>query len=366
MRLRSWRGFTPLTVPTRGRFPWARFLLIGGTLAIAAYLLLPRYLYVSADGLVRGDLVPVATLYSARIDRLYVQCDQRVRAGQKLAVVSNFIVQANYEHQYEDSLSRLSLATIALEQGVNAARTAEAVAGAKYEEANIQARRLHGIFHGYDQAYHEGAIGRVEWDAKREDAQAAAASATAAAALWKHAREHVQRIDTDQQTKIALAHSAADRVAALSRRSASETIVAPVSGYIVDCRDRPANVIAPGVPIFKIFEPDRAYVIAFFDPHSMVDVQAGRPADLSIPGLPSEVHGRVATIDPELAKLPEQLTRFFWQHVQWSQYRPVRVALDRAPLNLRNALAYNAQVRVRIRVREGWPNLDFFRAATHR
>ena len=354
MRIRNWRGTTAVTTPPRRSFPWARVLLIFGVLALAAYLLVPSYYYVSADALVQGNLVPVTPIYRARIERLLVQCNDRVRAGQKLAVISNFLVQAEYEQQYQASIAQLNLSQIALDEGVNAARTDAEAAKEKYNSAQSTTLRLKQTYEAYDRAYRAGGIGSAEWQNKREDWNAAASLEASERQAYLHAVEHVQRVDADNRTKIASDRTASGRVQALVTRTGGEAILAPVSGYIVNCTDRPQNVVEPGTSVFDIFEPDRAYVLAYFDPASMDKVHVGQTVDVNVAGLTRSITGRVATVYPNLTKLPPELTRFFWQHVQWSEYRPVRIALDKVPHDLREQLYFGAQTRVRLGIRNGW------------
>ncbi len=326
-------------------------------LAIAVYLFLPTYFFVSADALVQGDLVPVTPIYRARIERLYVQCDQHVAAGQKLAVISNFLVQADYQKQYEDSLMQLNLSKIALDQGVAQARTAAEAAREKYSAALATANRLGETFQSYDRAYKAGAIPRVEWDARRGDWQAAVATADALRQEVVHADQFVQRVTVDQRSKITVDEAASSREQGIVQRVGAETMLAPVSGYIVDCKERPQNVVEPGAPVFDIFEPNRAYVLAFFNPASLDKVHIGEKVEIHVTGLSKNVEGRVIGVYPDLSKLPDQLTRFFWQHEQWSEYRPVRISLDTLPPSLRSQLYYDAQTHVRIRVRNEWPRV---------
>ncbi len=354
MRIRSWRGTTAVATSTRRSFPWARLLLFAAVLGVAAYLLVPSYFYLSADALVQGNLVPITPLYRARIDRLLVQCDDRVHAGQKLALISNFLVQAEYDQQYQQSVAQLNLSQIALDEGINAAQTDAEAAKAKYLAAQTTAQRLGTTFAGYDRAYQSGAIGRVEWESKREDWHAAQATAENERQTWIHALQHVERVSSDNRTKIASDRQESSRVASLATRTSGEAMLAPVSGYIVNCIDRPQNVVEPGTSIFDIFEPDRAYVLAFFDPSSIGKIHVGQSVEVNVEGLPHTITGRVSAVYPSLTKLPEQLTRFFWQHVQWSQYRPVKIALDRVPRDLRDQLYYDAQTRVRMRIRNEW------------
>ncbi len=355
MRIRSWRGSTAVASSTpRRRIPWARIILIVAFFALLAYLLVPAYYFASADALVEGDLVPVTPIFRARIDRLMVQCDDRVHAGQKVAVVSNYLVQAEYEQQYQQSISELGLSQIALDQGGAAATTEESADLAKYQAADIEARRLHDVFTNYDAAYRAGGIPRVEWESKRQDWLAAVSTSEGLRQVWQHASEHVQRVNSDNQTRVASDARNSERQASLAKRVSAEALTAPVSGFVMNCKLRPDNVVDAGAPIFDIFSPQRAYVIAYYNPGDLEHVHIGQHADVYVAGSKRPIDGRVVSVYPDLAKLPTQLTRFFWQHVQWSEYRPVRIALDHVAPAVRAQLYYDAQTRVRIPIPRDW------------
>ncbi len=347
MRIRSWRGSTTVSSssPKRG-FPWARVLLIVGILAILAYIFLPGFFYISADALVQGNLVPVAPLYRVRIDRLLVACDDHVDAGQRLAVVSNFLVQADYQRQYLQSVSDLQLSKIALDEHVLTAKENAETLHEKYLAAAIDAERLGNTFASYDQAYRGGAVPRVDWDNKRNEWQAAAALARSDYQAWQRAAQAVEKVGYDQTAKINSDKQLSQQAQDLATRTGSEALRAPVSGYIVDCVDRPQNVIEPSTPIFNIFEPNRAYVLAYFDPGAVEKVHLGQQVNVTIAGVSGRLTGTVGAIYPTLSKLPPELTRFFWQHVQWSEFRPVKILLDNVPAKQRQQLYYGAQARV--------------------
>jgi multidrug resistance efflux pump len=348
MRLRNWRGSTALSTTTRRPFPWARTLILAGVGAALAYLLVPGYFYTSADALVQGELVPVSPLYRVRIDRLLVRCDDRVKQGQSLAIVSNFLIQADYQRQYLESEEQTQLSRIALDDHVAAAQETAETLHQKYLASNLEAQRLHQIFLSYEQAYLRGAIAQVDWAAKRSDWLTAADIANSDRAAWERATNEIMRIGVDQYAKIASDLQLSAQARGLARRVGSESLPAPVAGYIVDCVDRPQNVVEPGTTIFDIFQPEHAYVLAYFSPGSMDHVRLGSRVQVSINGIPHALDGRVGAIYPALSKLPPQLTRFFWQHVQWSEYRPVRILLNDVPSADRELLYYDAQARVRI------------------
>lgn len=354
MRFRSWRGSTALAPSTRRGFPWARVLLVAGGLGVIAYVFLPGYFFISADALVKGDLVPVTPLYAVRIDRLLVQCNDRVVAGQKLAIVSNFLVQGDFQRQYLESDSQLRLSQIALDQQVATAKESADVLHQKYLSSSLTAKQLQATFRSYDEAYRAGAIARVDWAAKKTEYQSAAYLAQSDLDSWQRALQQVQRVGQDQSSKIASDQQLSSQAQKLTSRVGSEPMLAPVSGYIVDCIGRPQDVVQPSSPIFTIFGPGRAYVLAYFNSNSVSQLRVNQPVEVSVAGLQDKLQGRIYSIYPNLSKLPDQLTRFFWQHEQWSQYRPVRILLSGLSPQDRDQLYYDAQARVSVRIRQNW------------
>jgi multidrug resistance efflux pump len=334
------------------RFPWARLVLAVGIVAALAYVLLPRYFYLDADALVQGELIPITPIYRAKLTRLLVKCNDRVRPRQPLAIISNFLVQADYDEEYEDAKERLALARIALDEGVAEARALEEAAHQKYISAQLDADRKGALFASYDKSYRAGAVGKVEWESVREEWRSAIAAAKSLEAAWRDAQERLRRVGVDEQSRIDANQENTNRLGLLSQRVQAEPLEAPVGGYIVECNNlRPDNVIDPGTPLFDIFDPQRAYILAFFSPSAINQLRVGQQAQISVKGIRGKLQGRVVAIYPSLTKLPEQMTRFFWEHVQWSEYRPVRIAFENVPDDVRTQLGYDSQSRVRIAIR---------------
>ncbi len=317
-----------------------------------AYVLLPRYFYLEADALVQGELVPVTPIYRAKLARLLVKCNDQVKPRQTLAIVSNFLVQADYDEQYAEAKERLVLARIALDEGVSQARALEEAAHQKYLAAQLDADRKGSLFAAYDHSYRAGAVGRVEWQSVRQEWLAAVATARGLRAGWRDAQERLKRVVIDERSRINANQENTNRIGALSQRVSAEPLKAPVGGIIVECNNlRPDNVIDPGTPLFDIFDPQRAYILAFFDPSAVDRLRVGQKAEITVKGIARTLDGRVIGIYPNLTKLPEQMTRFFWEHVQWSEYRPVRIAFTNLPESVREQLGYDSQSRVRIQIR---------------
>jgi len=348
MRLRSWRGTTVVNPTPRRAFPWVRLLIILLVLGIAAYLIVPNLYSVRADAQVRGDLIPVTPVYRARIDRMLVNCSGPVRAGQAVAVISNFLIQADYQRQYLQGLEESQVADIALEQNVATALENAETQHEKYLAAVSERKRLENAFASFDQAYKAGAVPQVDWADKRAEIDTARATEAADLDAWKRSQLLVAQITASQRTKVASYQSLLNQAQDVATRVGQETLRAPASGQIVNCIDRPENVIEPGTPIFSIFQPDRAYIVAYFNPTSVSKIHIGEAAQVKISGLDHNVQGRVGSIYPNLDALPPDMTLFFWQHVQFQQYRPVKILLDKLPEKDRQELYYGAQARVSI------------------
>jgi multidrug resistance efflux pump len=349
MNIGSWRKSVPVSETPRRPFPWARIVLVLALIGVAAYFVVPYYQYISADGLVQGDIVPVSPVYRVRVDKLLVSCADKVHQGEPVAIVSNFLIQADYEHQYQQSVAQLQLSRVALDEGVAQAQTNAAMLKEKYEASKQDAQRLYATFQTYDQGYQQGAIAKVDWEGKRNEWLSAVATNRSDFQAWKLAQQQVHRIGVDNREKISKDQEMADQEQALASRLGNDELVAPVSGYIVNCVERPSNVLEPSQALFNIFQPERAYIVAYFNPTRVAKIYPNEQVQVTVPGMKQPFTARVQDIYPNLAKLPPELTRYFWQHQQWSQYRPVRIALDRVPSSVREHLYYGAQVRVQVK-----------------
>jgi multidrug resistance efflux pump len=357
MRFSSWRETTVVAPKRRWVFPWFRILIVLIVLGIAAYLIIPNVDYVRADAEVQGDLVPVTPVYRARLDKLLVSCTSSVRAGQPVAIVSNFLLQADYQREYLQGEEQSQLASDALEQNVATAQATAAGLHEKYLAAELDVQRLQSEFAPYQQAYEQGAVSKVTRDSKQVELQEGKATAAGAQEAWQASLLFVKQVTAAQGSRVSASQGLLQQSQTVERRLASASLKAPISGDIVDCFDRPEIVIEAGAPIFNIFSHDKAYVVAYFNPDAVAKVHIGSPADVSITGLSHSVRGRVSWIYPNLDALPAPLTRFFWQRVQFSEFRPVKIVLDGLPEAERAQLYYNAQARVAIRTqRHGfWP-----------
>ncbi len=349
-------GSAPPPPRRRRGFPWVRITIVLLLVAAVVYVLLPRWYFVSADGLVEGQLVSVGPLFEARVVRLYHQCGEPVTRGQILATVTNFLLQGQYQQAYQRSVNDLNESQITQSQGLDQALTNELTVKERYESALYAARKLAATKDAYGTAFRNGAIGKSLYDETAADWQAANAQARSLASEVAEAGETVTRVTEASRQRVSGLNTATSQISALENQVGSQSLTAPISGALVECPvAQPQAIVAPGTPIFKIFSAQRAYIVAYFDPKTAWKVHNGDSATLIINGVQIPLEGRVMMIYPTLSALPDQLTKYFWQHQQWAEYRPVKIDITNASPQVKAQLAYDAQVQIRIRQRSfGW------------
>lgn len=344
---------TPGAVAAGKKRRWARIALIpllGGTFAYAVAVPPAN---VRVEGLLHGDLIPVAPLYRAQITQQITSCYSKVKAGEPLVIVSNFILDEQYASDYQTRQTSLHLERINQNEGAAAAAMEVQMARQNYQAAASSAEKTRALSQAYDELYDARAIGRMARDAARSDGQRAAAESAALREAWQKSQMSLAQIKKGSVEKVASLEQQLSLIEEARKRVSTQPLLAPASGQVLDCAAHPNAVVEAGTPIYRIFDVDRAYVMVFTDPAEISRLSVGMPAYISIPGISETLPGHIAALTPEAAKLPETLTRYFWQHNQWSQYRPVKIALDnleKLDPALREQLIFDSRVQVRIPV----------------
>jgi multidrug resistance efflux pump len=349
MYVRTLRPPSPKPIPPpRLGFPWARVILIVAIIGVILYFALPWYFNFTAQGVVDGDLIPVGPIFRSRIEQTLVQCNDMVGEGQHLAVVTNFLLEGQYTTAYQKAVEDLRTDQISQSEGPAQARIAEASARQAYLSSVYDARKLEITKNAYEQTYRQGAIGQVAYEGARAAWQAAVAESDGLRDVWSQAQERTRRVQAESAQRVSADSKSVAQLEGLMGQVRTHVLSAPVQGQVVECAAQPQAIVEAGTPIYKIFAPGRAYVLAFFGPSAVTSLHVGDAASVSIAGISGEREGKIAAIYPTLSKLPDQLTRYFWQRQQWSEYRPVKIALVQTDPDFQRQLTYDAQVQVRI------------------
>lgn len=316
------------------------------------------------EGMLQGDLVPVAPMFRAQINQPLAACYGKVKVDEPLAIVSNFMLDEQYSSDYQGRLSALNLEQINQNEGVAAAAREVQIAQQNYQAAAATAKKMQNLADSYDELYAARAIGMVARDNAQADSMRARAEAEAQRGAWQKAKFALDQLKKGGAEKIDSLEKQIALLEQTRQRVSRQALLSPAAGQVVDCAARPNAVVEAGTPIYQVFDTDRAYVMVFADPSEAADLSVGMAASVSIPGISEALPGHVAAVTLEATKLPEPLTRYFWQHNQWAQYRPVKITidnLDKLKPELRDKLIFNSKVKASISV-SSWG--DWFKGRT--
>jgi multidrug resistance efflux pump len=277
--------------------------------------------WIRANGIVSGELTAVAPIVQARLQRLFVNCLDRVKRGQKLAEFDN---EATVESAAQQ-LHQLQLQLTQARAEIDIARQQSRAAEKLVEAQTALLEQLKAILQAQDELIKKQYVAALVWEKSKADVARAEAETRAA--------EFVYETKKADQKKAELAAEVLEQRIDSFKNSPELTghffLTAPKDGIVTECAARPGEVIAAKAPIFQIFNPDDSYAVVFFDPGDVAKLALGQHFTLSVGGIEGPLTARVTGFYPELSALPSSLTRYFWQQERWSQYAPVRLDFDR-------------------------------------
>lgn len=332
---------------------WAKMAMVPMFGGFFAYSVAVPPSNISVEGLMYGDLIPVAPMYRAQVTQPLANCYSKVKAGEPLAIVSNFLLDEQYSSEYQIRMEALRLEQINLKEG--AASTASGVQAAKhsYQAAAAAEAKMKALAEAYDELYAARAIGRVASESARSDWIRASAETGALRESWQKSQLGLEQSRKGSTERINSLEKQLALIEATRKRVSVQPILSPASGQVLDCTAHPGAVVEAGTPIYRVFDTDRAYVMAFADQSGSSSLSVGMPVNVTVPGVSGSLPGHIAAVTPEATKLPEPLTRYFWQHTQWSQYRPIKITLDNLDAlkpEVREKLVFNGKVQVSVPV----------------
>ncbi len=276
---------------------------------------------IRGNGIVSGELTAVAPIVQARLQRVFVNCLDRVGRGQNLAEFDN-------EATVEGAAQQLQQLQLQLTQARAEVDIAEAQAQAALKLVDAQValfEQLKAVLKAQDELVQKQYVAALVWVKTKADVARAEAETRAAKFVYE-----TKKAD---QKKAELAAAVLQQRIDSFKNSPELTghffLTAPKDGIVTECAARPGEVIASKTPIFQIFNPDDSYAVVFFDPNDVAKLVVGQQFTLSIGGIEGPITARVSGFYPELSALPSSLTRYFWQQEKWSQYVPVRLDFDR-------------------------------------
>ncbi|HEX6534163.1 MAG TPA: HlyD family secretion protein [Gemmatimonadaceae bacterium] len=288
------------------------------------------------DAQIEGHVVPIIPKVSGYIARVYVNDNQRVRAGDTLFTIEGSDYRVHLAQLRAEEQSALAGA------GDGAAGAAVSVARAKVQaaRANVDAATA-----AYIRAKSDLARFRTlaEQDvASRSQLESAIATYDASEAGLRAARDQERAAASGLEAALANARTADARLAAARAavRAAdlqlSYTVVtAPVSGRIAKKTAEVGQLVSPGQPLMAVVDEREMWIVANLKETQLGRVVPGQPAEFTVDAYGGRTfHGRVESVqDATGARFallpPDNATGNFTKVVQRI---PVKILVDRSTL----------------------------------
>ena len=341
----------------------SKLLLGGGVAACALIAVVVDRLAVgngrvqeTNDAYVTADFSIVAPKVPGLIDRVEVDDNERVRAGQELAHIDD------RDYQAAVSVAEAALAAANADAENTRAELARQQPIIKQANAVVQADDAVLTFTQANAARYrnlsDGGAGTVEQQQQSASqlAQAIAAkdrdSAAAAAAMRQMAVLQAQSDQADANVK--RTHAALEQ----ARLNLSYThILAPVGGVVGARGVRVGNYVSPGTALLAVVPLDSAYVLANFQETQLTNMRSGQQVRITVDSFPGKVlSGTVDSLAPASGVAfspvaPDNATGNFTKVVQRI---PLKILLDRGqPLLQRLRVGMSVEARVDTRSGSG-------------
>ncbi len=254
-----------------------RSIIIGVAVVLVAVLTL-AIIYNSQfqstdDAYVENHTVQVAPKVSGQIVQVFVQDNQKVKAGDLVAVIdsADYVVSANRANaQYEKALA------------------AQKVAKANFNAAQIEIQNAKADLERYQNLYKTGAVSKQQLDmaqTKYESTQARLVNAD-------------ENVMSEAQNKVADADIKALKAAKdqADLNLSYTKVYAPQDGTVANKRVEVGAYVQVGSPLFVIV-PNEVWIVANFKENQVGKMRKDQPVDIKIDAYPNKVFkGKVESI----------------------------------------------------------------------
>lgn len=370
-----WREF-------RSRTPRFRmFLIIGIVVLLVAGIFLLRYFssYESTDDAqIDGHLNPVSARVSGHVQKLLVDDNQYVQAGQTLVQIDPRdyqVLVAQAQADYDNAVAAAKAAGVnvpitststssqltsaeaevaAAQSNLIAARQQADAANAQLVQAdanNVKAQNDLARYkqlvskqeisqQQYDQAYAAAQAGNATVDAARAGVAAAQAQVKAAQSRVAQEQANLRSAQTGPQQVVATRSRAQSAEATVEQKKAEldaaqlnlqyTNVVAPVNGFVTNRTVEVGQNVQPGQELMRIINLDDIWVTANFKETQLRKMRAGQAVSIHVDTTGKDYKGHMQSIAGASGSItsllpPENATGNF---VKVVQRIPVKITFD--------------------------------------
>jgi len=321
--------------------PRARFILmlvvltliVAGVLWLVRFEIYGKYQESTNDAYIQADSVTVAPKVAGYVDRVFVNENQDVKAGQPLVQID----PRDYRAQAAQSVAQIDIAK-ANAAGV-VAQIAEQRAAIDQAQAQLTAAQADAAFAASEVARYRplaasGAETRERFSQLQNQATQARAKVQAAQATLTSAQKRVATLDAQRRQAQAQGEAARAQLSAANTDVEATILRAAIDGRIGDKTVRQGQFIQAATRLMTLVPTDSLYITANFKETQMGLLRVGQKVKVEVDALPGvELPGQVASISPgtgaQFSVLPPQnATGNFTKIVQRV---PVRIAISAGP-----------------------------------
>jgi multidrug resistance efflux pump len=329
------------------------------------------------DGVVRAQVIQIASRVSGPIVKLPIKDNQLVKQGDLLFEIDPRTFDSALDSA-RAGVDKTRDDIKALEEQVRAARASVTQYDALVEQAKIEVdgyaanfKRARGDFERAEKLITTGNIARQQYDALRASSEIAEDKLT-------RARSHMVEVTAaKEQAEAGLARAVANlgapgennaqlRAAKAALESAElnrefTQVKAPVNGYVTNLQLRVGDQAVANQPALALIDTASFYVHGFFRETFIGEIRPGNRAVVTLmshPDLPLE--GRVDSVGRGIAQqdgspgyqlLPSVSPSFEW--IRLAQRIPVRIHLEEVPAEVELIVGATASVLVASGTGEG-------------
>jgi membrane fusion protein (multidrug efflux system) len=312
---------------------------------------------VSTDNAkVDGDLSDISPKVAGKVDKILVQDQEQVKAGQTLMVLDGTpykivldqatanlaLAQANYAKLPDDLKSA--------QAAVDKARQTTSADQARAKSAELSVADAERGFNQTQALFQSGATSKENLDAARSKLDSAQAALTAAQATVQSDQATVQ----DTTAKLEAANNTAGAIyqAQLQQAQAAYNsakynydncvIKAPISGTVVRIDAKTGENVASGQTVLTITDLENTWITANIEEGKIYRIKVGQPVAVTIDSYPGhDFAGEIADVggatQSMFALIPTQNTSGNYTKV--TQYLPVKIKVKKEGMVLKPGMS---------------------------
>jgi len=292
-----------------------------------------KYFQSTDNAYIQSDSVIISPKIAGYVERVLVEENQSVEAGQPLVEID----PREYRAQAAQIEAQVDVARTSA-QGVRA-QISEQQAGVAQARAQVDAARSTLAFarseiRRYTPLVQSGAEPAERLSQLQNQEQQAAAQLAGAQAALLSAERRAATLQTQVEQALSQARAAEAQLAAANVNLGSTLLRAPVAGRVASKAVQQGQLVQPGARLMTIVPLNTLYIEANLKETQLALMRPGQPVAIAVDALPGvELHGRVESVSPgtgaEFSILPPQnATGNFTKIVQRV---PVRISLDAGP-----------------------------------